>query len=107
MPTDRAGEGIQPGGLLSRQEARHHFATFDGPTQGQQHIKPLHRCGTTRLVLEGRLRRRCRDALSPASAHRARQPQHQIRQRQQHRHGEHVRYEERRDAAEHVLQRDG
>lgn len=53
MPTDRAGDGTQPGGLLSRREALHHFATFNGPTQSQQHIKPLHRYVTTRLVLEG------------------------------------------------------
>lgn len=52
MPTDRKGDS-QRGGLLSRQEALEHFATFDGPTQSQQHIKPLHRYVTTRLVLEG------------------------------------------------------
>ena len=30
-----------------------HFAQFAGPTQSQQHIKPLHKYVTTRLVLEG------------------------------------------------------
>ena len=53
MQTDRAGDENQPDGLPSRHEALRHFATFDGPTQSQQHIKPLHRYVTTRLVLEG------------------------------------------------------
>ena len=53
MPTDRRDDDNQRGGLLNRHEAFHHFATFDGPTQSQQHIKPLHRYVTTRLVLEG------------------------------------------------------
>lgn len=38
---------------LSLEEALHHFATSDGPTQSQQHIKPLHWYVASRLVLEG------------------------------------------------------
>jgi hypothetical protein len=34
-------------------EAFHHFATYDGATQSQQHIKPLHWYVACRLVLEG------------------------------------------------------
>lgn len=37
-------------------EALRHFATYDGPTQGQQHIKPLHWYVACRLVLEGGFR---------------------------------------------------
>lgn len=37
----------------SRAEALRHFATYDGPTQSQQHIKPLHWYVASRLVLEG------------------------------------------------------
>jgi hypothetical protein len=33
--------------------ALHHFATYAGPTQSQQHIKPLHWYVACRLVLEG------------------------------------------------------
>ena len=33
--------------------ALHHFATYTGPTQSQQHIKPLHWYVACRLVLEG------------------------------------------------------
>ena len=36
---------------LSR--ALEHFAAYDGPTQSQQHIRPLHWYVTCRLVLEG------------------------------------------------------
>ena len=36
-----------------RPERRQHFATFAGPTQSQQHIRPLHEYVTARLVLEG------------------------------------------------------
>ena len=39
--------------VLSRAAAFRHFATFQGPTQSQQHIKPLHDYVTTRLVLGG------------------------------------------------------
>ncbi len=38
---------------MNRINAFRHFAVFDGPTQSQQHIKPLHDYVTTRLVLEG------------------------------------------------------
>ena len=37
----------------NRIHAFKHFAQFAGPTQSQQHIKPLHKYVTTRLVLEG------------------------------------------------------
>ena len=39
--------------LLARTEAFRHFATFAGPTQSQEHIKPLHQYVTARLVIEG------------------------------------------------------
>ena len=55
MPTDRRDDDNKSGGLLNRHEAFHHFATFYGPTQSQQHIKPLHRYVTTRIVLGGGL----------------------------------------------------
>ena len=38
---------------FSRHEAFRHFATYEGKTQSQQHIKPLHEYVTCRLVLEG------------------------------------------------------
>ena len=38
---------------MNRLNAFRHFAVFDGPTQSQQHIKPLHDYVTSRLVLEG------------------------------------------------------
>ena len=38
---------------VNRAEALEHFAVHDGPTQSQQHIKPLHWYVTCRLVLEG------------------------------------------------------
>ncbi|GGG48006.1 hypothetical protein GCM10010964_39230 [Caldovatus sediminis] len=38
---------------ISRAEALRHFATCDGPTRSQQHIKPLHWYVASRLVLEG------------------------------------------------------
>ena len=34
-------------------DALKHFAVYDGPTQSQQHIKPLHWYVACRLVLEG------------------------------------------------------
>ncbi len=40
-------------GWSNRLHAFRHFAEFDGPTQSQQHIRPLHNYVTTRLVLEG------------------------------------------------------
>lgn len=53
MPSDHAATDGQGASLRSRTEAFRHFATFDGPTQSQQHIKPLHEYVTARLVLEG------------------------------------------------------
>lgn len=38
---------------INRHEAFHHFGTYDGTTQSQQHIKPLHWYVACRLVLEG------------------------------------------------------
>ncbi|BCZ85751.1 hypothetical protein PTKU64_94260 (plasmid) [Paraburkholderia terrae] len=38
---------------ISQYEALHHFCTYTGPTQSQQHIKPLHWYVACRLVLEG------------------------------------------------------
>lgn len=40
----------------SQREALRHFAIYTGPTQSQQHIKPLHWYVATRLVLEGGFR---------------------------------------------------
>ena len=42
--------------LVARRDALRHFATYDGPTQSQQHIKPLHWYVACRLVLEGGFR---------------------------------------------------
>ena len=38
---------------VSQSTALQHFARYDGPTQSQQHIKPLHWYVACRLVLEG------------------------------------------------------
>lgn len=38
---------------ISQHQALEHFATYAGPTQSQQHIKPLHWYVACRLVLEG------------------------------------------------------
>ncbi|MFP3554223.1 hypothetical protein SB861_26480 [Paraburkholderia sp. SIMBA_049] len=38
---------------INQREALHHFATYTGATQSQQHIKPLHWYVACRLVLEG------------------------------------------------------
>jgi hypothetical protein len=38
---------------LNLREALHHFGTYSGATQSQQHIKPLHWYVACRLVLEG------------------------------------------------------
>lgn len=38
---------------MNRIKAFRHFASFDGQTQSQQHIRPLHDYVTSRLVLEG------------------------------------------------------
>ena len=42
--------------LVGEAEALRHFATHDGATQGQAHIKPLHWYVACRLVLEGGFR---------------------------------------------------
>ena len=42
MPNDASAEGTEPRRAPSCTEAFRHFATFAGPTQSQQHIKPLH-----------------------------------------------------------------
>ncbi len=41
---------------ISLQDALRHFATYEGKTQSQQHIKPLHWYVACRLVLEGGFR---------------------------------------------------
>ena len=53
MSNDAPTEAGRYAEAASREEALRHFATFAGPTQSQQHIKPLHDYVTTRLVLEG------------------------------------------------------
>ena len=53
VPSDMPAEGHEHPRAPSRTEAFRHFATFAGPTQSQQHIKPLHEYVTARLVLEG------------------------------------------------------
>lgn len=53
MPNDSPDDGSQCSGVLNRTEAFRRFAAFAGPTQSQQHIKPLHQYVATRLVLEG------------------------------------------------------
>ena len=53
MPNDAPAEGDQRLGVPIRAEAFRRFATFAGPTQSQQHIKPLHEYVTARLVFEG------------------------------------------------------
>ena len=50
MPTRRKAEPCQ---WVSQGDAFRHFAVYDGRTQSQQHIKPLHWYATCRLVLEG------------------------------------------------------
>ena len=42
--------------LVARWDALRHFAVYDGRTQSQQHIKPLHWYVACRLVLEGGFR---------------------------------------------------
>ena len=53
MPNDSPDDGSPCSGVLNRTEAFRRFATFAGPTQSQQHIKPLHQYVAARLVLEG------------------------------------------------------
>lgn len=38
---------------LTQKQAVRHFADYEGPTQSQQHIRPLHGYVASRLVLEG------------------------------------------------------
>ncbi len=42
--------------LVTQGQALHHFATYEGSTQSQRHIKPLHWYVACRLVLEGGFR---------------------------------------------------
>ena len=53
MPNNVPAEGDKRHGVPTRAEAFRRFATFAGPTQSQQHIKPLHEYVTARLVFEG------------------------------------------------------
>ena len=53
MQSDAPNDGDQPARVMSQTAAFRHFATFNGPTQSQQHIEPMHEYVTTRLVLEG------------------------------------------------------
>ncbi len=50
MPTRKLADPCQ---WVSQGQAFRHFAVYDGRTQSQQHIKPLHWYVTCRLVLEG------------------------------------------------------
>ena len=54
MPNDAPAEGSQRRSAPTRAEAFRRFATFDGPTQSQQHIKPLHEYVRSRLQRNGR-----------------------------------------------------
>lgn len=56
MPSDNdraVGRRSQKCKWVGFAEALKHFAVYDGPTQSQQHIKPLHWYVACRLVLEG------------------------------------------------------
>ena len=44
---------LKMGQWVNQSTALKHFARYDGPTQSQQHIKPLHWYVACRLVLEG------------------------------------------------------
>jgi hypothetical protein len=52
-PEDPAGAAARVCQWISLHQALEHFATYTGPTQSQQHIKPLHWYVACRLVLEG------------------------------------------------------
>jgi hypothetical protein len=52
MPLE-IGEGARVCRWISGHDALEHFASYAGPTQSQQHIKPLHWYVACRLVLEG------------------------------------------------------
>lgn len=49
----RAGRTPRVCRWVNRADALEHFVRYDGPTQSQQHIKPLHWYVACRLVLEG------------------------------------------------------
>jgi len=49
MPISMASRVCQ---WVNLRQALHHFATYTGTTQSQQHIKPLHWYVACRLVLE-------------------------------------------------------
>ena len=51
LPDDLARDGVCR--LVGRRDALRHFAVYDGPTQSQQHVRPLHWYVACRLVLEG------------------------------------------------------
>ncbi len=52
MPLE-PGDGMRVCQWISRHDALEHFASYTGPTQSQQHIKPLHWYVACRLVVEG------------------------------------------------------
>lgn len=52
MPIE-LGDGARVCRWVSQSDALEHFATYTGPTQSQQHIKPLHWYVACRLVVEG------------------------------------------------------
>ncbi len=58
MPPSNEAEGSERRVCqwMSQSDALKHFATFNGATQSQQHIKPLHWYVACRLVLEGGFR---------------------------------------------------
>lgn len=51
--TDAISADLRACHWLNLGEALHHFGTYAGPTQSQQHIKPLHWYVASRLVVEG------------------------------------------------------
>ena len=54
MPTsDASDEDRRVCQWINQADALRHFATYTGPTQSQQHIKPVHWYVACRLVLEG------------------------------------------------------
>lgn len=52
-PEDTAFSGSGPCRWINQADALRHFAVYEGATQSQQHIKPLHWYVACRLVLEG------------------------------------------------------
>lgn len=53
MGSKKKKEGGEVCRWATRQEALQHFATFDGSTTSEKHIKPLHWYVASRLVVEG------------------------------------------------------